>query len=1205
MNHLKPKMPDSCRCVQVALVIMVALALSVASRAAERQDFVVGAEGNSAPRGMWGNGEVLWVTDYLDSKLYAYDMVDRSRLASRDIETRVGDTRNGARYPTDVWSDGETAWVSDNEFDRVYAYRLSDGTPDPDRDLELAATNNQPTGIWGDGETLWVTDKGQGKVYAYAMAGGSRVPARDFDLAGPDGATLAWAWGLWADDITFRVVDYIDRRVYAYRDGARTAGEDVENLRRRNQRPSGLWSNGTTLWVSDYSGQAAKLYSYDLPSPSSNATLVLLRLSGIDLGRFSPTDLDYAGTAPSEMAVATLTAFAAEGADVSVEGDDADAAEPGHQVALAYGMNRIALTVTAADGATSRSYAVEVMRLEPASSDATLSALSVSGVDIGTFSRATTSYSGSVAHDVASTTVTASANDPGATVSIADAQGSTAGSTRTVSLVDGSNEIAVTATAEDGTTTTYTVTVTRASPPPLTASWEDVPESHDGSSAFRLTLRFSEGLKTRMKKILRDERLEVTNGTVEGARRVNGSRAVWSIKVEPSGRDDTTVTLPADDTACDAGGVCTADGRRLSEGASTTIPVGVPPVAHAGWDLRVAAGELAYLDGTASTGDGGMTWSWSIDSWPGSTAPTLADAADANPSFVPAETGTYSVRLVVTHGGGTASDTVTVTAVPSSESGSLTQADLVADANRNGTVDAADDAGEDAWDADSGAVFAPNLDDDDEDGVRDGYDSVVNGTADLDDMTPIVLRRMPGLNWKHGIVVEMVDAPSGDWPQVFLERDGGFELLIGDGRHEAALAAEDLVAADAQLHLDSPYGRHVDFDGDVRLRASVVEGTTTVSEDEIVLRGSPILFSHHMQAVERVYVVNTADNEPLVSALRSHLAQDVDLYEIGNGLDRWVQDVMQTGYTQRSKGNEVGTSRTHANVSNGNRADRFLAEDFLAPGAGYGEPGGRYFPTMLNLGGNIELIPPHAHNGRSFPYGRLLIGRGMADRPMEFFEAQGLQTPAIEVEVGWLHVGHVDEVVQIVRDRNAGPGDRGWVVAIGSPDLAIEVLEQAERDGYGGAAVFANRAEETTVEEILADTVLMDFNETVQTLVNAIRDVLIDEVGLTEEDFRDVPAMWHGGLQFAESYFPNIQNLLVANGGLFLADPEGPSIDGVDIWRRSAEDAFDDLGYDIHFVDIYESYHLRRGAIHCGTNVEHTGTGSAWWLVGPRGGEDE
>ena len=98
----------------------------------------------------------------------------------------------------------------------------------------------------------------------------------------------------------------------------------------------------------------------------------------------------------------------------------------------------------------------------PISNDATLSALTLSGIDVGTFAPSTTAYAATVPLAVSNTTVTATRNDADATLTIADAGGSTAGGAREVSLFNGANTITITVTAADGeTTVTYTVTVTR------------------------------------------------------------------------------------------------------------------------------------------------------------------------------------------------------------------------------------------------------------------------------------------------------------------------------------------------------------------------------------------------------------------------------------------------------------------------------------------------------------------------------------------------------------------------------------------------------------------------------------------------------------------------------------------------------------------------------------------------------------------------
>ena len=95
------------------------------------------------------------------------------------------------------------------------------------------------------------------------------------------------------------------------------------------------------------------------------------------------------------------------------------------------------------------------------SSDATLSALTLSEVNFGAFASGTESYTAGVAYSVSQTTVTPTVNHSGASYvvklgGVTDADGA-------VSLAVGGNVITVEVTAEDGNTTrTYTVTVTRA-----------------------------------------------------------------------------------------------------------------------------------------------------------------------------------------------------------------------------------------------------------------------------------------------------------------------------------------------------------------------------------------------------------------------------------------------------------------------------------------------------------------------------------------------------------------------------------------------------------------------------------------------------------------------------------------------------------------------------------------------------------------------
>ena len=138
-------------------------------------------------------------------------------------------------------------------------------------------------------------------------------------------------------------------------------------------------------------------------------------------------------------------------------------------ITLGVGSNVIAIEVTAEDDATTRTYTVTVTRAEPPSTDATLKGLTLSGVDFGTFDSTTTSYTAQVANSVSQTTVTPAVNDSGASHVIK--LGGVTEADGVVTLSVGSNVITVEVTAEDdGTTRTYTVTVTRAEPPSTDAT---------------------------------------------------------------------------------------------------------------------------------------------------------------------------------------------------------------------------------------------------------------------------------------------------------------------------------------------------------------------------------------------------------------------------------------------------------------------------------------------------------------------------------------------------------------------------------------------------------------------------------------------------------------------------------------------------------------------------------------------------------------
>ena len=165
----------------------------------------------------------------------------------------------------------------------------------------------------------------------------------------------------------------------------------------------------------------------------------------------------------------------------------------------------------------------------PPSSDAALSGLALSGVNIGAFDPATTGYTASVGNNAAETTVTPTMKDDGAAYvvkldGVADVDG-------TVSLAVGSNTITIEVTAEDGQATrTYTVTVTRAAPPSDDATLS-------GLALSGVTLEFDSDTTGYTAEVAND----VAETTVTAT--TNDDGAAYVVKLDGASDDDGVIPL--------------------------------------------------------------------------------------------------------------------------------------------------------------------------------------------------------------------------------------------------------------------------------------------------------------------------------------------------------------------------------------------------------------------------------------------------------------------------------------------------------------------------------------------------------------------------------------------------------------------------------------------------------------------------------------
>ena len=155
-------------------------------------------------------------------------------------------------------------------------------------------------------------------------------------------------------------------------------------------------------------------------------------------------------------------------------------------------------------------------------------------------------------------------------------------------------------------TTSGTKTSNATEADPLTATLQDIPANHDGSTAFTFRIAFSAEV-TISRQNMRDHALTVSGGTVTDARRVDSRKDLWELTVAPAGTGAVSILALQNRACTETGALCTADGRMLSTGLGRSVPGPAPqgrqsrqspaPLANS-----TATGALS-ISGTAQVGE--------------------------------------------------------------------------------------------------------------------------------------------------------------------------------------------------------------------------------------------------------------------------------------------------------------------------------------------------------------------------------------------------------------------------------------------------------------------------------------------------------------------------------------------------------------------------------------------------------------------------
>ena len=224
------------------------------------------------------------------------DNVPFTRKVSEDIITLDS---NGINAPMGIWANETVMYVVDRANHVIYALDRVTQQPLPAR--YFTDTSRHTYGLWGNETHVFVSDDagrfenpGSGGPVPHVFAYSSRSTHYDsrlsFDLPSPPYQDYAQPTGIWSDGETMWVGDGHEfaHRIFAYEyvTGERLTDRDIR-LPRESPPPSGLWSDGEIMWIVDRTNE--RIYAYSLSKRMYVPGLDFDTLA--DAGNTSPTGI--------------------------------------------------------------------------------------------------------------------------------------------------------------------------------------------------------------------------------------------------------------------------------------------------------------------------------------------------------------------------------------------------------------------------------------------------------------------------------------------------------------------------------------------------------------------------------------------------------------------------------------------------------------------------------------------------------------------------------------------------------------------------------------------------------------------------------------------------------------------------------------------------------------------------------------------------
>lgn len=521
---------------------------------------------------------------------------------------------------------------------------------------------------------------------------------------------------------------------------------------------------------------------------------------------------------------------------------------------------------------------------------------------------------------------------------------------------------------------------------------------------------------------------------------------------------------------------------------------------------------------------------------------------------------------------------------------------ITADVNRDGSLDSfRDDANEDQWTWERGAVFLNNNDSDQDSGEPDHADTVVNGASDLEDLAPIRIDALSGFPDGTEITVS-VDGEAEPYVRIFLDQTDTYAPL----NLNASGNISDVTDAnsDTTLLIEANAFAHRNWDGLVDVTVTATPPGGTAVSDTVRMRVAPWLMLSNIQPASEVYFreylgrndVMKSQLQAILPGIGATLVISPDNAPYPNN-NIWMQDAFEVGYTEMpgQRMNVVLKSNRGSSWPLSNfPKDSLLAADYgwFSIGSYRSTTGGGSAPDgWLDWFGNLEVTPPLP----GYPYGRIYYGynpdtgRSLDPEIVDMLNAQELQGPALALDTGWLLIQHVDEMVAWVPTAEGGQK-----ILVPDTRVMYDLLDQWVTDGYSSQPMLRVYSSSETVGAFAGDSGFRNANLNLQqNRIEPMIDTLKTEWGLTEDDLIRVPSAYYSN---GGAYVPSMVNALVLNGAILVSDPHGPEPDGTDLMQAYFEQSLIDAGVDlnVHYLDDWR-YHTWSGNVHCATNARREG----------------